>query len=223
MNNNVSIIISFFAGIATFISPCLLPMIPLYISYITGSSIENLTVNEKREPLRMLPPALFFVLGFTVIFVILGASATYLGNLLIQKQEILRYVGGAIVIIFGLHITGLIKIKSLYKEKKIRVKNKFSGYFGAFIMGFVFAIGWTPCVGPILASILVMASTEKTVLKGIILLFCYSIGLGVPFILTSLLINTMVKFLKKIQKFYRRIELCSGIILIIAGIFIIVK
>ena len=221
MNNNVSIIISFFAGIATFISPCLLPMIPLYISYITGSSIENLTTVGK--PLRMLPPALFFVLGFTLVFVLLGASATYLGNLLIQKQEILRYVGGAIVIIFGLHITGLIKIKSLYKEKKIRVKNKFSGYFGAFIMGFVFAIGWTPCVGPILASILVMASTEKTVLKGIILLFCYSIGLGVPFILTSLLINTMVKFLKKIQKFYRRIELCSGIILIIAGIFIIVK
>jgi len=208
MNNfsGLSIIISFFAGIATFISPCLLPMIPLYISYITGSSIENLTV--KGKPLRMLPPALFFVLGFTVIFVILGASATYLGNLFVQKQEILQYVGGTIVIIFGLHITGLIKIKSLYKEKKIQVKNKFSGYFGAFIMGFVFAIGWTPCVGPLLSSILVMASTEETVSKGIILLLSYSFGLGVPFILTALLINTAVKFLKKIQKFYRRIELC---------------
>ena len=123
MNNNVSMIISFLAGLATFISPCLLPMIPLYISYITGSSIENLTVKGKREPLRMLPPALFFVLGFTIIFVILGASATYLGKLLGEKQEILRYVSGAIVIIFGLHITGLIKIKSLYKEKKIQVKN----------------------------------------------------------------------------------------------------
>jgi len=213
-------VVTFFAGIATFISPCVLPLIPAYISFITGTSMDELKSGTKSLKLTFLS-AIFFVLGFTVIFTLLGASATYLGNLLAGRKDLLRWIGGIVVTIFGLHLAGIIRIKFLYQEKRLQMKKKSLGYLGAFVMGLVFAIGWTPCVGPILSSILILASTQETVYKGMMLLSVYSFGLGIPLLITALFINWTLQLFTQIKKFYKVIEIASGVILIIVGILLI--
>ncbi|MCM8767474.1 MAG: cytochrome c biogenesis protein CcdA [Candidatus Omnitrophica bacterium] len=223
MHNNLSIFICLIAGISSFFSPCILPLIPIYFSYITGYSFEELFKKDGITYFEILIPTLFFIFGFTIIFTLLGASSTFIGNLIVKKKEILRYIGGGLIIFFGLHIIGVIKIKKLYFEKKINLKKKLSGYLGSFILGIGLAAGWSPCIGPILSSILILSSMEDTVRKGILLLFFYSIGLGIPFILISIFIKRTLFFLNKIKKHYRKIEIIIGLLLILFGLLLILN
>ena len=213
--------ISFVAGVLSFLSPCILPLIPIYISYITGISIEQL--QESKNTLKIFIISLFFISGFTLIFVLMGASATAIGNFILKKKNILRIIGGIIIIIFGLHLIGILKIKKLYTEKRIVLKNKKTGYLSSFLLGMAFSAGWTPCVGPVLSSILIIAANEKTVLRGIILLFTYSIGIGIPFLITSLLLNKLLNFFNKIKKHYRVIEIIMGFLLVILGVLFLLN
>ena len=153
----------------------------------------------------------------------MGASATAIGNFILKKKNILRIIGGIIIIIFGLHLIGILKIKKLYTEKKIVLKNKKTGYLSSFLLGMAFSAGWTPCVGPVLSSILIIAANEKTVLRGIILLFTYSIGIGIPFLITSLLLNKLLNFFNKIKKHYRVIEIIMGFLLVILGVLFLLN
>jgi len=215
---NYRLFISFLFGLASFASPCILPLIPAYLSYITGVSLENLKSTQDKN--RVFYLSLFFVLGFTLIFTLLGASASWLGKILYNKQNLIRMVGSILIILFGIHLTGIIKFKVLYSQKKINLKKITSGSIGAFIMGLVFAFGWTPCVGPVLASILTMASMEETALKGMFLLFAYSLGIGLPFILTALLLEKALTVFSKIKRYYLTIQIITGLLLISIGILL---
>lgn len=218
--NEFPFIASFLAGIATFVSPCILPLIPAYMSFITGSSLDKLKSDTKSIKHTLLS-AVFFVVGFSLVFTLLGASTTYLGSLLSEREDLLRWVGGIVIIIFGLHLTGVLRIKFLYKEKRFHIKSMRLGYLGSFLIGLAFAVGWTPCIGPILSSILILASVQETVYKGMMLLAVYSFGLGIPFIITALFINRILTLFASIKKFYSIIEIISGIILVVIGILLI--
>ncbi len=217
---NVSILTGFVAGILTFVSPCVLPLIPAYITLVTGISLNRLS--EKNNLLKIFLSSVVFVAGFTTVFVILGVSATYIGSFFLNNINILRWIGGITVIIFGLHIAGIFKISFLYKQTSFfKPMEQNVNYITVFFIGCAFAIGWTPCVGPILSSILVLASTQETVNKGAILLISYSLGLGVPFILTALFINKFLTIFNFIKRYYRTIEIISGILLMAIGILLI--
>ncbi|MHB9154227.1 MAG: cytochrome c biogenesis CcdA family protein [Endomicrobiales bacterium] len=211
---------SFIAGILTFVSPCVLPLIPAYLSFITGASLDELKAGG--NPFRhTFFNALFFVLGFSAVFVLLGASASFLGSLLFEKKEFLRYAGGAVVILFGLHVAGVIRIPFLYHEKKMKIGKLHLGHAGPFLIGIAFAVGWTPCVGPILSSLLILASTQETVYRGILLLSVYSLGMGIPFLLTALFINGTLRLFSRVKKYYRFIEVFSGAVLVAVGLLLI--
>ncbi|MCX8082890.1 MAG: cytochrome c biogenesis protein CcdA [bacterium] len=220
-NQNYSILFSFTAGVLSFFSPCILPLIPAYLSYITGMSVEN--IKEGKSPAKNFFLVLSFVSGFTLIFTLLGASATYLGRYLLAKQNLLRIVGGIIIIVFGLHLAGIFKITPLYRTKKLQMNKIVSGYFGAFVIGMVFAAGWTPCVGPVLASILIIASSQETVLRGVILLIFYSLGIGIPFIITTILVGKMLYLFSVIKRHSQKIEIITGFLLVIMGILLILN
>ena len=211
---------SFVAGIMTFLSPCILPLIPAYISFITGATLDELKSDKKTLGKSVLN-SLFFVLGFSLIFILLGASFSYVGSFVGGKRDIIRWAGGIIVIIFGLHVAGVFTIPFLNFQKKIQAGKSSLNYAGAFLVGITFAVGWTPCVGPILSSILILASAQGTLYKGVILLAIYSLGIGIPFIITAVFINWALSFFNKIKKYYRVIEILSGLILVIVGIMII--
>jgi len=222
----ISLFIAFGAGILSFFSPCVLPLIPSYLSFITGISVDKLQQTNKEDGIAkrvkgVLWQTILFVLGFSFIFICLGASATFLGNFIFAKRNIIRILGGIIVILFGLHTAGVFNIKYLQYEKKWHLGRKPANIFGSFIIGTVFAIGWTPCIGPILGSILTYAATQDTVRQGIILLTFYSIGLALPFFLTALAITTFLNLFSKVKKYLRVISLISGLLLIIIGILII--
>ena len=217
--NQFPLIASFLAGIFTFISPCVLPLIPVYISFITGTSIDQLR-SGATHPKHAFRNALFFVIGFTVIFVLLGASASYVGNLINRDKDYIRWIGGIFVIIFGLHIAGAIRIPLLYHEKHVQLGNV-HGFLKPFIFGIVFAVGWTPCVGPILSSILILASAQETVYRGMLLLAAYSLGLGVPFIVTAVFVHWSLGVFTRIKKYYRAFEIVSGLVLVALGVMLI--
>ncbi len=219
---NVSIAIALFAGILSFVSPCVLPLIPAYVSYISGVSLQEMqsgTASTKRITIS----AILFVLGFSTVFIALGASATTLGKLLATNMRTFRIIAGSIIILFGLHIIGILKLKFLNYEKKMQIKSKKTSLVGAYLMGFAFAFGWTPCVGPILGAILAETSTYTTMSKGIILLSFYSLGLGIPFILTAIAINKFFFFFKRIKKYFHTIEIISGLLLISLGLLLIFR
>ena len=222
MDSSVSYIGAFLAGIISFISPCVLPLVPAYISFVTGVSLEELRQEDSRRKniRKAFISSCFFVLGFSLVFIALGASATWLGKSLITKQPILIKIAGGIVIIFGLHLMGLFKIGFLYKQKKFQGPQKAVSFFGAFLLGLSFAFGWTPCIGPILAGILTIASTEETVWKGIALLAVYSAGLGIPFLLTALAINQFFTLFHRIKRYFQVIEIASGVLLVFIGVLI---
>ena len=214
----MSILVAFSAGLLSFLSPCVLPLIPAYVTYLTGTTVEN--INTPKQKLNTLYKSIGFVIGFTIIFVILGASVTSLGKLFATNQNTLRKIGGALVVIFGLHTTGIFKIKYLYYEKKMFPFKRLSGNFGSVLMGMAFATGWTPCIGPILSSILIFAQNTTTVSKGIILLLIYSLGLAVPFILTAVAINNSSKYIRKFSKYLPIISVVSGVLMILMGVLI---
>jgi cytochrome c-type biogenesis protein len=222
-STSVGVLTAFLFGILSFLSPCVLPLVPGYISFISGLSFEELrdTSWNKKFLFRTLSSAVFFVLGFSIVFVALGASATAVGKFLSDNMDTISKIAGAIIIIFGLHMMGIFKIKFLNYEARLRAGRKPFGIIGAFIIGFAFAFGWTPCIGPVLAAILVLASQQETIQQGIGLLIVYSLGLGIPFILTSLSLNLFFKLFTKVRQYLNIVEIVSGIILIILGILII--
>lgn len=217
---NFPVFVSLFAGILTFISPCILPLIPAYITLVTGLSVEEL--DNKKNLLSVFLSSVCFVWGFTTVFVFLGLSVTIIGQFFLNNMDILRIIGGIIIIIFGLHLIGIFKIKILYKQFSwLDNIKRTSNYFTIYLIGCAFAFSWTPCVDPILASILIMAATQGTVAKGTFLLLVYSLGLAIPFILTALFINRFFTVFNTLKKYYRIIEILSGTLLIIMGILII--
>ena len=211
---------SLLAGILTFISPCILPLIPVYITLVTGLSIEEL--DNRKNLLSVFLSSICFVLGFTTVFVFLGLSVTIIGQFFLNNIDILRTVGGIIIIIFGLHLLGIFKIKLLYKQFGWMDKIKrTSNYFTIYLIGCAFAFSWTPCVDPILASILIMAATQGTIAKGTFLLLIYSLGLAILFILTALFVSKFLTLFNSLKKYYKVIEIISGTLLILMGILII--
>ncbi len=216
----ISGIIAFSAGLLSFVSPCVLPLVPSYITYITGVSFKELTDSESRSRLRWATifHSLCFIMGFSVIFILMGASASYLGQLLAQYQDWIMKGGGVLIILLGIHFTGIIKIPFLQMEKRLEMRKKPLGYAGSFLVGVVFAAGWTPCIGPILSTILIYASTSKSFTTGILLLTYYSIGLGIPFFLSSLAFNSFLSAFDKIKRYMRVITIVSGLFLIGIGI-----
>jgi cytochrome c-type biogenesis protein len=211
---------AFVAGLLSFLSPCVLPLVPGYVSLISGASVEDLQTQERRLLGTVMLHSITFVLGFSVVFIALGAVATSVGQLVNEYHSLLSKVAGIVVIIFGLHLTGLLKIKALYADKRMHEVKGGSSPFGSFVVGFAFAFGWTPCIGPILATILVLASAQGTVLKGIILLAVYSMGLAVPFLLTSLGVDRFLAFYGRFRRHLHTVEVCSGILLIAIGVLI---
>jgi len=220
--DSASLILAFVSGIASFFTPCILPLIPVYLSFITGISVDELqkssaTEGPGKDLKKVFIETFLFVLGFSFVFISLGASATYFSNLLFQNRRLIKILGGIIVIVFGLQIAGVFNIKYLQFEKKIHLKSRPAGRIGSFIIGAVFAIGWTPCVGPILASILALAGTKETVGQGIMLLSFYSLGLAIPFLLASIFIGWMLGTFTKIKKYLRIISIAAGILLVVFG------
>ena len=217
----VSYLAAFLAGLLSFFSPCILPLVPGYISFVSGISLEKIN-NKGNNQLQVLFGALFFILGFSVVFILLGASATFIGSFLRDYLIWFKRVGGIVIVIFGFHMLGVINIPFLNYEKKIysQQKNTFHLFFTPFLIGLAFAFGWTPCIGPILAAILVYAGTQDTVLKGVLLLSLYSAGLGIPFLLTALAVNQFYRVSAKIKKYFQIVEMIGGILLIIIGILI---
>ena len=212
----IELTIALGAGLISFLSPCVLPLIPGYISYISGRSLNELI--EKKNV--NLFPIILFTIGFSIVFIIFGAASTFLGNIFLQNSYELRIVAGLIIIILSLHIIGLINLKFLNYEKRIQT-NMSKNLFSPILIGMAFAFGWTPCIGPILGSILVLASTEESLFQGILLLSFYSIGLGVPFILSGYLIQKFLLFSKNFKKNINKVSKIGGVILLITGILII--
>jgi cytochrome c-type biogenesis protein len=216
----ISGFIAFSAGILSFVSPCVLPLVPSYLTYITGVSFKELTDTETKAKLRWVTVfhSLLFIVGFSTIFILMGASASYLGQLLARYQYWIMKGGGVLVIILGIHFTGIINLPFLQMERRFELRKKPLGYAGSFFIGIVFAAGWTPCIGPILSTILIYASTSKSFTTGVFLLTIYSIGLGVPFFLSSLAFNSFLSAFEKIKRYMRVITILSGVFLIGIGI-----
>ena len=212
----IELLIAFGAGLISFLSPCVLPLIPGYISYISGRSINEL-IDQKNINLI---PMILFTIGFSIVFIIFGAASTFLGQVLLQNSFELRIIAGLIIIIFSLHIIGVLNIKFLNFEKRIQTKININ-FYSPLLIGMAFAFGWTPCIGPILGSILVLAATEESINKGIILLSFYSLGLAIPFILSGYLIQKFLIFSKNFRKNINLVSKIGGFILLITGILII--
>jgi cytochrome c-type biogenesis protein len=219
---NITFVGAFIAGVLSFLSPCVLPLIPSYITYITGLSFSDLQAEHPTHKVRQqtVIHSLIFIAGFTTVFVLLGASATYVGNYLQSHMGLLRKVGGALIVVFGIHVTGIFDIGILLGEKRLTIHRKPAGYLGSFIVGVAFAAGWTPCIGPILASILMVAATEETVYHGIALLLIYSLGLGLPFFLASLAMHQFLVAFNRFKKYIRIFEIVTGVFLIIVGVLL---
>jgi cytochrome c-type biogenesis protein len=221
MNQQLSIPIAFIAGVVSFLSPCVLPLVPGYISMLSGASVEELKAGGDAALVgRVLRNSVAFVLGFAVVFVALGASASAVGSFLVARRTWFNIVGGIVIIIFGLHLTGLVKIPLLYRDARIETGAPRRGFLGAFLLGFAFAFGWTPCIGPILAGILTLAATRETLFAGMFLLAVYSAGLAIPFLLTSLGLSQFLKFYGTFRKHLQAVEVFSGVLLIAIGVLI---
>lgn len=219
---SVSYTIAFTAGFLSFVSPCVLPLVPSYVSYITGLSLEQLTDPEGRKQVRWvtIKNSLLFILGFSLVFIAFGASATAIGQVLFTYQEILRKIGGILIILFGLYLVGVLKIPALMTYRQYQFQNRPSGALGSVLIGVAFAAGWTPCVGPILGTILLYASTTQSMTDGIMLLSVYSIGLGLPLLVTALGVNAFLTSFKKLKSYLWVVSLISGIFLIVVGVMI---
>lgn len=219
--SNISLILAFSAGLLSFLSPCVLPLVPAYISYLTGISIND--IHSKKSKFTVLYKSLGFVIGFSIIFVIMGASITSLGRIFIKNLNLFRKISGIIILIFGLHTTGIFKIKLFSKEKRFLSFKNTRGSFSSILMGMAFAAGWTPCVGPILSSILFYASSMETISMGIKLLMVYSLGLAIPFILTALAIECLSTKMSKLGKHLKVISIVSGVLMILMGILVFIN
>ena len=221
-SQDVSVLIAFFAGLLSFVSPCVLPLVPSYITYITGASFKDLTDEDTRKKLKWttVSHSVLFILGFSTVFIAMGASASFIGRILSEYQTWITKIGGALIILLGIHFVLQI-FPFLQIEKRIHFEKKSLGYVGSFLVGIVFAAGWTPCIGPILSAILIYASTSKNFSTGIMLLAAYSLGLGVPFFLASLAFNLFLSAFDKVKRYMQVVIFISGFFLIAIGILIL--
>ncbi len=236
MEENVTLLAAFGAGFLSFISPCVLPLIPGYLSYISGLSLDEMrgaavvtgggatggvAIGRPLAARRqVILSSLAFVAGFSLVFVSLGAAASAVGQFLASQQALFNRIAGAIIIVFGLHTMGVLRIEWLYQEKRLQTNRKPGGLFGAGLVGIAFAFGWTPCIGPILAGILAVAGSQETVGQGVRLLAVYSLGLGVPFLLTALMIDRFFAAKSRISRYFHTIEIVSGALLVVVGLLI---
>jgi cytochrome c-type biogenesis protein len=221
--DNVSFLTAFAAGLISFLSPCVLPLVPGYISIISGFSLDQLKDEQQKATLRrtLLINSLIFIIGFSITFMAEGASASWIGQVVASRMRLLYRLAGLIIIVFGVHLLGIVKINFLYQDKRFHNVAKPRGAVGALVLGLAFAFGWTPCIGPILAGILTMASTKETVSQGVLLLAVYSMGLGIPFLLTSLGLNQFLAFYGRFKRHFRAVEMASGALVIAVGLLIL--
>ena len=216
--SDVSIPAALFAGVLSFLSPCVLPLVPPYLCYVAGTTIEEFAEGGERRARRdILAAALLFVLGFSTVFVLLGATASLLGQLVRQYLDVLSILAGAAIILMGLHFLGVFRIAMLYREARLNVE-KPVGLWGAYVMGLAFAFGWTPCIGPILATILAVAGSEDTVMRGAAMLAVYSAGLGIPFLLAALALEPFTAMMKRFRGRMHLVEKAMGALLVVTGV-----
>ncbi|MBW2368208.1 MAG: sulfite exporter TauE/SafE family protein [Deltaproteobacteria bacterium] len=219
---SVSYPAAFIAGLLSFFSPCVLPLIPAYFTFITGFSLEELTTRRDMEIRRkVILATIAFVSGFSLVFIFLGASATFLGDFMTRQIDAIRVTGGIVIIILGLHMTGLIRIRLLEFDKRMHLKNKPLHFFGTFIVGMAFGAGWSPCIGPQLTTILFLAANEETIYQGVFLLGVYSLGMGLPFLVLSAFINLILLFIKKVVPVMKYLNIAAGILLIVVGLLLV--
>ncbi len=226
MISDVSILAAFFAGLLSFLSPCVLPLVPPYLGFLAGASVEELTGAagpasagaRRAQRMRVAGVALAFVLGFATVFISLGATASAFGQLIARWSPTLALVAGVVIIIMGLHFLGVFRVALFYREARFRPSGARTGPVGAYLMGLAFAFGWTPCIGPILAAILTVAGSRDTVAEGAGLLAIYSAGLGVPFLLSALFVGSFMAFLKRFRTQFQRVEQAMGAVLVLTGV-----
>lgn len=220
---DLTFFVAFSAGLLSFFSPCVIPLIPSYVSYITGITYKNLEKHTDSGSIRTLTliNSLLFIAGFSFVFVCFGAAASYLGQLLLGLRDYIRIGGGFLIIFFGLHIIEVLPFRVLDKFIQFKVPEKPLGRFGSFLIGCIFAAAWTPCVGPILGSILVVAGTKQTVLEGVLLLSTFSLGLGIPFLISSLLISSFINYFERIKRYLGIVNFISGLFLILVGVLML--
>lgn len=218
----VSFSAAFAAGILTFLSPCILPLIPAYISYITGISFEGLKEARGKDiRKKTLIHSAFFISGFSVVFITLGASATYLGNLLTAYRTVISKIGGVLVVLFGLYVMGFLKLYFLGEERFIGLKSRKGSRLGSALLGITFAAAWTPCVGPVLGSVLLLAATKERLFEGILLLSVYSLGIAMPFIISAFLINSFLALFARFKRYMFLVKFICGLLLLLIGISLI--
>lgn len=220
---NVNILVAMAAGLLSFLSPCVLPLFPSYISFVAGVSFDEIqgTVANPRTRRAILINSLLFILGFSLVFIALGAGATLLGQVLFRQQGVIRKIGGVFVILMGLYVGGWLRIPFLMREWRVELKDRPAGYLGAVMVGITFAAGWTPCIGPILGSILTLASVSQTASTGIMMLAAYSLGLAIPFFVSSLAIHRFVAFFDRFKRFFPVVTRGSGLILVVLGVLLV--
>lgn len=214
---------AFLAGLVSFVTPCVLPLVPGYISLISGAGVEELKRPDARLMRSVMLNSVLFIAGFSLVFIALGAVASGLGQLVARHMSLLSRVAGLIIIAFGLHQTGLVPIKALYRERRLHGTSGGGTPAGAFVVGFAFGFGWTPCAGPILAVILTFAASESTFMQGVTLLALYSLGLAVPFLLTSLGIDRFLAFYGRLRHHLQRVEMAGGILMIVVGALVFTR
>ncbi len=218
----ISLIAAFSAGLLSFVSPCVLPLVPSYISYITGLSVEQLTDASERSKFKkaIILNALIFIAGFSSVFIAFGASASFLGQMLITYQDHIRRIGGLLIVVFGLYLLGILNLNFLKMEHRYQFRNRPTGYLGSFLIGVAFAAGWTPCVGPVLGTILLYASTTDSLTSGVTLLTAYSLGLGLPLFLTALGVDRFLAYFKQARMYLWGVSTVSGVLLVAVGVMI---
>ena len=219
----VNVFVAFAAGIFSFLSPCVLPLIPSYLSFVSGVSLEDMRQSQtiKRVRGRVIFNSLAFILGFSLVFVSLGASASYLGSFFLGQRNLIRVVGGLFILLVGLYVIGVFKIPGLERYLQFNLKDKPAGYLGSVLVGITFAVAWTPCVGPILGAILALAGTSGEVGRGTLLLSTYAAGLALPFFLSALTINSFLRFSHSFRRYIGAFHLAGGVLLVIVGLLLV--
>ncbi len=219
---SVSYSAALLAGLLSFFSPCILPLIPAYFTFITGFSLEELTDGENdRIRKKVILSTLAYVCGFSLVFVLLGASASLLGTVMQKYSGIVRIVGGVLIMLLGVHLTGIVRFGKLDVDKRMHIDKKPLHFFGTFLVGMAFAAGWSPCIGPLLGSILIIAGSQGTVMEGVLLLSVYSAGMALPFLLMSVFIHFILNFVRKANKILRYVNPAAGILLIVVGLILV--
>lgn len=218
MDGSVSFVMAFVAGVLSFLSPCVLPLVPSYLGFVTGMSLDELSTGVQRR--RVMVHSFLFVAGFSAVFLLLGASATYLGRLLFVYQDWIARVGGVLIVVFGLHLLGVLRLGLLLRERRFQLAGRPAGYFGAVVAGLVFGAGWTPCIGPVLGAVMTFASTRETMREGVFLLGSYSLGMAIPFLIAAFATGAFLTASRRMRHLIPVLEKVSGGILVVAGLLL---